>query len=105
MSKRGPQLPRIKPVGRAGAANPPHPHRDGDLAYGMPETAGHAWENWPQAGYLAQGHQKTSQETLPGAFRPDSKQQNGAHGGVCAPQPSPAGDYPPDQDSSASSTI
>ena len=43
-----------------------HPHRDGDLAYGMPETAGHAWENWQQrettpyviasaawAGYLA----------------------------------------------------
>ena len=25
-----------------------------------------------------------------GASRPDSKQQNGAHGGVCAPQPSPA---------------
>lgn len=47
MSKRGPQLPRIQPVGRA-ALNPPHPHRDGDLAYGMSERAGHAWENWPQ---------------------------------------------------------
>ena len=27
MGKRGPQLPRIKPVGRA-ALNPPHPHRN-----------------------------------------------------------------------------
>ena len=58
MSKGHPQLPRIKPAGRA-AYSPPHPHRDGDLAYGMPETAGHAWENCPQiasaawAGYLA----------------------------------------------------
>jgi hypothetical protein len=24
-----------------------------------------------------------------------SEQKNGAHGGVCVPQPSPAGDYPP----------
>lgn len=54
MTKRGPQLPKVKPVGRA-ALNPPHPHRDGDLAYIMPETApcrgfstGHAVENWPQ---------------------------------------------------------
>jgi len=57
MSKGHPQLPRVKPVGRA-ALHPPHPHRDSDLAYIM--------ENWPQrettpygvasaawAGYLA----------------------------------------------------
>ncbi len=75
MTKRGPQLPRIQPVGRA-AVNPPHPHRDGDLAYGMPETAGHAWENWPQrettpyviasaawAGYLSQGRGLTIVDT------------------------------------------
>jgi len=61
MSKGRPQLPRIQPVGRA-ALNQPHPHRDGDLAYIM--------ENWPQiasaarAGYLAQGHHKTSRATL-----------------------------------------
>ena len=71
MSKGHPQLPRIKPVGRAALNRCPpqrarHPHRDSGLAYGMPETAGHAWENWPQrettpyviasaawAGYLA----------------------------------------------------
>ena len=47
MSKGSPQLPRIQPVGRA-ALNPPPPHRDGDLAYIMPETTGHAVENWPQ---------------------------------------------------------
>ena len=29
------------------------------------------------------------QAKLPGASRPDNKQENGAHGGVCAPQPSP----------------
>ncbi len=39
MSKGRPQLPRVKPVGRA-ALNPPHPHWDDDLAYIM--------ENWPQ---------------------------------------------------------
>ena len=60
MSKGHPQLPRIKPVGRA-AVNPPHPHRDGDLAYIM--------ENWPQiasaawAGYLAQGRGLTIVDT------------------------------------------
>lgn len=60
MSKRGPQLPRIQPVGRA-ALNPPHPHRDADLAYIM--------ENWPQiasaawAGYLAQGRGLTIVDT------------------------------------------
>ena len=60
MSKRGPQLPRIQPVGRA-ALNPPHPQRDGDLAYSM--------ENWPQiasdawAGYLAQGRGLTIVDT------------------------------------------
>ena len=68
MSKRGPQLPRVKPVGRA-ALNPPHPHRDGDLAYSMPGTAGHAVENWPQiasaawAGYLAPGRGLTIVDT------------------------------------------
>ena len=65
MSKGRPQLPRVKPVGRA-ALNPPHPHRDGDLAYIM--------ENWPQiasaawAGYLAQGRGLTivdTRETYP----------------------------------------
>ena len=60
MSKGRPQLPRVKPVGRA-ALNPPHPHRDGDLAYIM--------ENWPQiasaawAGYLAQGRGLTIVDT------------------------------------------
>ena len=60
MGKRGPQLPRIQPVGRA-ALNPPHPHRDGDLAYIM--------ENWPQiasaawAGYLAHGRGLTIVDT------------------------------------------
>ena len=67
MTKRGPQLPRIKPVGRA-ALNPPHPHWDGDLAYIM--------ENWPQrettpyviasaawASYLAQGRGLTIVDT------------------------------------------
>ena len=54
MSKGHLQLPRIKPVGRAALNRCPppqrarHPHWDSDLAYGMPETAGHAWENWPQ---------------------------------------------------------
>jgi len=42
MSKGRPQLPRIQPAGRA-TLNPPHPHRDGDLAYIMPETAGTLW--------------------------------------------------------------
>jgi hypothetical protein len=32
--------------------------------------------------------QKTSRKTLPGASRPDRQQQNGARGGVRAPQPS-----------------
>lgn len=47
-------------MGRA-ALNPPHPHRDGDLAYIM--------ENWPQiasaawAGYLAQGRGLTIVDT------------------------------------------
>jgi hypothetical protein len=60
MSKGRPQLPRIQPVGRA-TRNPPHPHRDGDLAYIM--------ENWPQiasaawAGYLAQGRGRTIVDT------------------------------------------
>lgn len=75
MSKGRPQLPRIQPAGRA-TLNPPHPHRDGDLAYIMPETAGHAVENWPQrettpyviasaawAGYLAQGRGLTIVDT------------------------------------------
>ncbi len=60
MTKRGPQLPKIKAVGRA-ALNPPHPHRDSDLAYIM--------ENWSQiasaawAGYLAQGRGLTIVDT------------------------------------------
>ncbi len=60
MTKRGPQLPKVKAVGRA-ALNPPHPHRDSDLAYIM--------ENWPQiasaawAGYLAQGRGLTVVDT------------------------------------------
>ena len=43
--------------------------RDGDLAYGMPETTGHAWENWPQiasaawASHLAQGRGLTIVDT------------------------------------------
>ncbi len=39
MAGRGSQLSGIQPVGSA-ALNPPHPHRDGDLAYIM--------ENWPR---------------------------------------------------------
>jgi hypothetical protein len=60
MSKRGLQLPRIKPVGRA-ALNPLHPHRDGDLVYIMvnwPQIASAAW-----AGYLAHGRGLTIVDT------------------------------------------